>query len=81
MNRLKPWLRTQWAAFQHWRDWKVPVRFGRWQMWAKGDVVLQRVYWHALGRKWWTPFVKPEQRYKPPPPKAADALYWPLNRD
>jgi hypothetical protein len=62
IDKVRHWWRNiQWLQrFKTWRYTKVPVVFGCWSVWARGDVVLHRVYW----RGWWTPFVEVRSRFE-----------------
>jgi hypothetical protein len=58
------WRNIQWLQrFKEWRYTKVPIVFGFWSMWARGGIVLHRVYWRGK----WTPFVRAHPRYPNPP--------------
>jgi hypothetical protein len=51
----KPWLQR----LKNWRYANIHFALGRWAIWGRGELLLQRIYWRGM----WTPFLRTKARY------------------
>jgi hypothetical protein len=53
-------IKWQLQRLKDWRYANIHFALGRWAIWGRGELLLQRVYWRGM----WTPFLRTKARYE-----------------